>query len=613
MIHNRFAVVRDWEDTVSAEEECLRRIVVAASDLGICCDVVDTSYRLIENRGVTVSSESYDFVLHLHYCSGKAENVFSVAPLWNPIDFFHKWGYRISTDTFLTNDDFLKSTSHEAELHVERLTKDSTYHLTDYFSLFPAPSQISYRDNLSSPAKKRLMYCGINWERLDSKNGRFSSLLKKLDEEDLVDIYGPEVFHGIRPWEGYKNYKGSIPFDGISMLDRLSRSGVGLVISSDSHYKDEVVSNRLFETIAARAVIISDDNPGVRKLLGDSCLYIDTSNLDIAYRQIKNHLAWIDKNPDLVKEMLIKNQELFTSSLSSKASLSRIYSNLDARKSAISEFRQNIRPFKLSCFYLLDEFGTISLEKQVSVIINSVRANSNPQIKNYFLCDKTLSMNFLKNLNEFGEIVQDDFFYKKENLYGRKLPEILSKYVSQYFSIVLPGEELFDDHFVSIIKAMQLKGLKAGTSDFILKKDQYNSIKFIGQRWDEFCKEYWSGGNFIFDISLLKKESIYLYLRPLSYAFSNFIASREQFIAISGGYSCKIHQKHNKTKREIEAISDCRSFLHPALVTSFSCENYRSNTSAVRKFYEKNYRLIVKLKKYPFFWEKLKKVFKPFM
>ena len=60
------------------------------------------------------------------------------------------------------------------------------------------------------------------------------------------------------------------------MLDRLSRSGVGLVISSDSHYKDEVVSNRLFETIAARAVIISDDNPGVRKLLGDSCLYIDT-------------------------------------------------------------------------------------------------------------------------------------------------------------------------------------------------------------------------------------------------------------------------------------------------------------------------------------------------
>ena len=76
MKHNRFAVVRDWEDTVSAEEECLRRIQLATFDLGISCDIVDTSYRLITDRSVVVSSKSHDFVLHLHYCSGKAENVF---------------------------------------------------------------------------------------------------------------------------------------------------------------------------------------------------------------------------------------------------------------------------------------------------------------------------------------------------------------------------------------------------------------------------------------------------------------------------------------------------------------------------------------------------------
>ena len=613
MKHNRFAVVRDWEDTVSAEEECLRRIQLAAFDLGISCDIVDTSYRLITDRSVVVSSKSHDFVLHLHYCSGKAENVFSFVPLWNPIDFFHKWGYRTSADTFLTNDDFLRSTSEEAELHLKRLTKDSTYHLPPYFSLFPAPNQTYRKEDPLKIAKRRLMYCGINWERLDSKKGRFSKLLKKLDDDDLVGIYGPEIFHGIRPWAGYKNYKGSIPFDGVSMIDTISKSGIGLVISSDSHFKDEVVSNRLFETIAAGAVIISDCNPGVQKLLGESCLYIDTSDLDIAYRQIKDHLSWIDKNPELASQMILKNQKLFDLKFSANSALSLIYSGLDRRKEEIYRFRQPIHPFKLTCFYLLDSHALLSLEEQVSIISRSVLANSNPQIKNYFLCDNSLpKTNFLK-LAEFGVIIQDDFFYKHENLYGRKIGSILSTYTDQFFSIILPGEELFNDHFVSIIKAIQLKGLKAGTSDFIIKRNQHGTISFIGRRWDKYCEECWSSGNFIFDISVLQKEGNSLYFDPLSYAISNFIASCEPSIATSNGYSCKIHQIHSKTTREIEAISDCRNLIRTSLVQFAKAGHDQIRTSLVRRFYDKNYKLIVKLKSYPFFWEKLKKLLKPFM
>ena len=81
----RFAVVKDWENTVSAEEECIKRIVEGAAEAGYACDVVDTSYRLISNRK-KITSATHDFVLHIHYCSGKAENIFSIATLWNPID-----------------------------------------------------------------------------------------------------------------------------------------------------------------------------------------------------------------------------------------------------------------------------------------------------------------------------------------------------------------------------------------------------------------------------------------------------------------------------------------------------------------------------------------------
>jgi len=30
-----------------------------------------------------------------------------------------------------------------------------------------------------------------------------------------MSIYGPEVFQGVRPWEGYRSYRGSIRLTGV--------------------------------------------------------------------------------------------------------------------------------------------------------------------------------------------------------------------------------------------------------------------------------------------------------------------------------------------------------------------------------------------------------------
>ena len=42
----RFAVVKDWENTVSAEEECIKRIVEGAAEAGYACDVVELQIHL---------------------------------------------------------------------------------------------------------------------------------------------------------------------------------------------------------------------------------------------------------------------------------------------------------------------------------------------------------------------------------------------------------------------------------------------------------------------------------------------------------------------------------------------------------------------------------------
>ena len=79
--------------------------------------------------------------------------------------------------------------------------------------LFFTPLRLVHSSNPQLRMNTKLMPCGINWEKLTGKKGRFDELLKKLDENNLISIYGPEIFHGIRPWEGYRNYKGEIPFD----------------------------------------------------------------------------------------------------------------------------------------------------------------------------------------------------------------------------------------------------------------------------------------------------------------------------------------------------------------------------------------------------------------
>lgn len=611
MKYNRFAIVRDWENTISAEEECLQRLCIAARDLNVECDIVDTSYRLIEDRERRISSRTHDFVLHLHYCSGKAEDVFSFGTLWNPIDFFHLWGYRRSVDTFLTNDDFLKSSSEEARLHITRALFHSTYHLSPSLFLYPAPCEMKAPD-VEAVESGTLMYCGINWERLDYRKGRFSQLLKKLDEEDLIQIYGPEIFHGIKPWAGYKNYQGSVPFDGVSMIETIHRSGIALVISSESHFKDCVVSNRLFESIAAGALIISDRNPGVVKLLGDYCLYIDTDDLNKCYHQIKDHLKWIKANPVESCEMIKKCQEIFLLQLSAKTTLNNIFNNLEKRKQEVHLFRQPLSEFKLSCFFLIDQGSPIPVKEQIEIIIRSVETNRNDNISNFFLIDNQIDEPDLFKLEKLGQIIKDNFFYKEDNILGRSIYEILQEFTTEFFSLIYPGEELFKDHFSSLVKSLQLTQDDVASSDFILKREFHKEISFVGVRWNEYCLTNWSGGNFVFKKSILNRPETASFIYCLSYGIGNFLASLGNTRVSSKGATCKIHHPYQKTAKEVDSLSDMRMEKISFLI-SLPRKPSQQTPSLLRKVYDKYFFRINHLKKYPFVWENLKRIIKPYL
>jgi hypothetical protein len=82
-----------------------------------------------------------------------------------------------------------------------------------------------------------------------------------MDSSGVLILHGAEKLgDGTRPWKSYKSYMGELPFDGLSVFEAINRSGFGLAFSSPSHRASQIASNRVFETIAAGAIPIVEEN-----------------------------------------------------------------------------------------------------------------------------------------------------------------------------------------------------------------------------------------------------------------------------------------------------------------------------------------------------------------
>jgi hypothetical protein len=113
--------------------------------------------------------------------------------------------------------------------------------------------------------KLQIAYFGTNWDR------RAPQLFEILDSKGILRIHGPT-----QSWpNGLRSYAGPLPFDGIGPQKTYSECGIGLVLLSADHLRDDVVTNRIFEISSVGAVAICPDTPWIRKWFGDSVFYFD--------------------------------------------------------------------------------------------------------------------------------------------------------------------------------------------------------------------------------------------------------------------------------------------------------------------------------------------------
>ncbi|AZC20985.1 glycosyltransferase [Pseudomonas sp. CMR5c] len=462
----RFAIVKLWPEIKTAEDECIARLKIAAKNLGIECIEVHADGSFLSHPQVKASKENVDFVLHLHYDTPKQYDAFSIVALWNPLRFYHEWGYERTSRNLTTHDDFISCSSDAADDHVARMVRNTFTHLPARFHLYHSTADLVYPPALGDG---KLFYAGINWEAISGGASRHQEVLKRLDTTGLMRIYGPTIFQGVRVWAGYESYVKEIPFDGISMMDEISKAGIALVLSSQAHKESELMSNRLFESIASGALIICDENPFAKKFFGDSLLYIDSrSPVEQIYSDIVKHLEWIKKNPSQALAMIEKAQDIFRQRFTLTRNLRDLYESLADRKQQLLELSNpsSTTAISLSVNLLMPEYSPAVLQDH----LKSIQVQDYSEFKAFLVVDKKDASTFRRDIeaavNSSGlsiEIVEVEFFKYGTHADIRsrtRLGQIINERITESrifdaFMVVAPNERLQSNHLTILCGALR--------------------------------------------------------------------------------------------------------------------------------------------------------------
>jgi hypothetical protein len=449
----------------TAEDECIARLKISARSLGLECLEVDSFARLVAPPHVQLTQDDVDFVISLHFETPKRYDIFSFVALWNPVQFFHEWGYRKFTRNLLTHDDFLSCSSHWADDQVERLVASDPMREGPEFRLYHSLSEPIFPPTTGDG---KLFYAGINWERLGKKPQRHGGLLKLLDETGDMRIYGPKLFNGVDVWAGFRSYQGSIPFDGVSMVRAINKAGVSLVLSSEAHRQSELMSSRLFESLAAGAVIICDENPFAHQFFGKTLLYIDsTLSVEETYGQVQSHLDWIRSYPAAAQELAKQAQEIFLRDFALDHCLQKIYAGFPGRKRRLECLYTPKRPQeKVSVIFLMPEYSSEVLERHIASCLAQKAVAIRPILA---MDDRDFALfghRVQTRLNEASvpiTVATLDFFdryptgmVRSRRRSGSILHRIIEDFTEEeYFCIAGPHERLFSDHLCSLLRTLQ--------------------------------------------------------------------------------------------------------------------------------------------------------------
>ena len=478
-----FAVVLTWPGQMSGEREVVLRICKAAEECGYRCFAIDNHGYLLDEKTEVTSKQvpPVDFVISLHYDSPKVLDAFTYFTIWNPPEI----PLNVETDdarilgTYLSFDDFLFAT-HRAGTplhHLQAMLLQAPRIIEGASLLAPSlPEGGSIEPAIAEIEKPYLFYCGMNWDVLVHGHGRNEGVMKKLDRKGVLRIFGPDEDWGIRPWAGYQCYQRSIPFDGVSILEEISKCGICLALSSDKHRRTGIATNRVFEACAAGAVIIADDNPMVREMFGDAVLYIDYNRNDAedTCQQILEHYDWILEHREEAQQLAEKAQRLFREKYSLNTYLAQVVHHHADRVETIARDLYAVDDSKtVAVFYVCNTLDIGEAECWAERVLLNVTHQAYPSIVPLIAADARIAgelAGFCERRCASARVIPMplyDKFEARKMTEGQAIVRLRRQMPHAYFMMTNSDEEWYFDHVTTLVRC--------------LEKHESSSVAYAGQ------------------------------------------------------------------------------------------------------------------------------------
>ena len=487
-------VINPWPGDVSGEMEVVARIKQAADNIGIGCILLDNYGCVLDGQQQKtdryIRPEEIDFAITTQYETHKAIDAFYYHALWNPpeiplnLDYY----YIKVTDNFLMNDDYLIYDSGGMTNHLKSVLYRKKRDLTGASMLTAScPESLVYEPNLDHPI---MFYCGMNWERVVHNSNRHEGLFKLLDATKKVCFYGPKkvkAWGGIRPWEGYSCYKGSIPFDGHSIIKVIQKCGICLVLSSDIHRRAGAVTNRAYEACAAGAVIISDDNEFMLKWFKDAALFITYNKKDPrdTFRQIMEKYDWIVSHKKEALALAKRSQEIFRKYFALEKQLYNLVNHHASRFHCVREalFAKDDMRNRVIVTYVVTTQKARRACRLLKQVIQNVENQYYRNITVCIACDYAVyaALNqFLETLTARAQLYPMDLFDTRGSqklTTGECICRLWKQADGKYYVNTVADEIWFYDHITTLVRAIEDEQAVAAYSGRL--REEANGLRYV--------------------------------------------------------------------------------------------------------------------------------------
>lgn len=172
------------------------------------------------------------------------------------------------------------------------------------FSILPLAPATNY-----APAEpKNLMLGSVGASDKLRNSDRYKNFLTLLSKDVPIKVYGAS--HRFLHLPAHV-YDGHLMF-GMDNINAIRENGIYLLTHGQFHFDSNMPGLRIFEAVAANAVVISDKLPFAIQNFGDNFLYFDhKADAETMHEQVRAHFQWIKENPEKAKAMADRAHKIF--------------------------------------------------------------------------------------------------------------------------------------------------------------------------------------------------------------------------------------------------------------------------------------------------------------